>query len=271
MVIASNEYAALRKRGDFSSRRRSRKSFGNSIYPGMSYSSGGGYNKIVASYAKIGSGICNYIGSDCAFIGAGANNCNDGNCGSIIGAGYGNAIIGASSLRPDQSVIGGGECNTISSYAGAGENRINSRHNFIGGGICNCICGANCNAIGGGNNNEICGDYGFIGGGFANKISACNINNVIGGGSGNSISGNCSAILGGSGNTISAGYDWAGVFGCDVTAVGACAFHANTFIAQDICVITSAGSAFLALPPGSLYTCSGYSATTPFLRPVFIK
>jgi len=47
------------------------------------------------------------------------------------------------------------------------------------------------------------------------------------------------AILGGSGNCIPSGCNYVGIFGCNITAVTCCAFHANTFVAQNMCDASS--------------------------------
>ena len=72
--------------------------------------------------------------------------------------------------------------------------------------------------------------YGVIGGGSFNTVSAC-YSSILGG-TNNNISDNYSAILGGKGNTVSHAY--AAAFGCNVSSVVDCAFHANNFVAQNI-------------------------------------
>ena len=61
-------------------------------------------------------------------------------------------------------------------------------------------------------------------------------------GSNNTVSANYSAILNGSGNTISNSYQYATISGCNITAVMGCAFHANEFVAQNMCCSTTCGS-----------------------------
>ena len=57
---------------------------------------------------------------------------------------------------------------------------------------------------------------------------------VVGGGYCNIVCGNFSAILGGSCNVIPSGCNYVGIFGCNVTAVANCAFHANTYVATNM-------------------------------------
>ena len=73
--------------------------------------------------------------------------------------------------------------------------------------------------------------YSFIGAGCCNVIS--NGCSSIVGGFCNTISGGYSSILGDSGNS-DGGFDYAGVFGCNVTAVASCALHSNNFVAQNM-------------------------------------
>ena len=44
----------------------------------------------------------------------------------------------------------------------------------------------------------------------------------------------------GSSNTVGAGHTYAGIFGCNVTAVMSCAFHANNFVAKNLTLLTGA-------------------------------
>jgi hypothetical protein len=59
----------------------------------------------------------------------------------------------------------------------------------------------------------------------------------------------CSYAITG-GNTIN-NFQFAGVYGCKVSAVVSCALHANNFVAQDMPDQTA-----LPLPSGTLYYCS---------------
>ena len=199
-----------------------------------------------------------------SFIGGGNNNNIFSALSSIVGG------VGQSVSSP-YSFIGGGDSNFIG---------INSDCSFIGGGNCNCIQGLSSFIGGGGwfdgvaiisHGNCVCGDFGFIGGGsdnFIDSTGSFNTYGVIGGGQincifpgtnhssilngyQNQVSGSCSAILGGSGNS-DGGFNWAGVFGCNVMGVAACAFHSNTFVAQNMYNATGG----LPLPPtGTLYYC----------------
>ena len=65
-------------------------------------------------------------------------------------------------------------------------------------------------------------------------ISEAQIITTYAGCSSNTVSGAYSAILGGSDNTVSAAYSYAGIVGCNISAVSSCALHANNFVAQNM-------------------------------------
>ena len=113
----------------------------------------------------------------------------------------------------------------------------NSSYAMIGAGVCNCI-------ITTAGTTYSC--YSFIGAGKLNTI-ASSCNSSIVGGQNNTISGMYSSILGGSGNAVPSTVQYAGVFGCNVTAVQSCAMHANNFVAQNMPLAPGSGI------PGSLY------------------
>ena len=73
--------------------------------------------------------------------------------------------------------------------------------------------------------------YAFIGAGRLNTI--CNQGTSIVGGNQNTVSGIYSSILGGSGNNDN-GKDYVGIYGCNVSGVLSCAFHANNFVGQNL-------------------------------------
>ena len=87
--------------------------------------------------------------------------------------------------------------------------------------------------MGGYNDNEVCNSHSSIVTGQLNVVSGAF--GFIGSGRENTVTGDCSAILGGSGN--SAGHDWAGIFGCDISSVLACAFHANNIVVPDMPIV----------------------------------
>jgi hypothetical protein len=60
---------------------------------------------------------------------------------------------------------------------------------------------------------------------------------------------NADKVLGGSGNTVT--HNYAAVFGCNIVTNQAKAFHANSFVAQDMPDETG-----LPYPTGTLYYCS---------------
>jgi len=93
--------------------------------------------------------------------------------------------------------------------------------------------------------------WNVIGGGDKNCIyNGANYASVLGGGS-NHVSGSFSSILGGCGNS-DGGFNWAGVFGCNVTGVLPCAFHANNFVAQNM---AGPYTGTPLVPTGGLYYC----------------
>ena len=75
--------------------------------------------------------------------------------------------------------------------------------------------------------------------------------NAIFGGYGHCIGDDCSAVLGGMCN-YSGGVAFTGYFGCNISGVQACAFHANTLVAASMCNGTGGGPS----TPGILYYCN---------------
>ena len=243
---------------------------------------GGGYDHcLIASHmAGIFSGQQSCIKcSNLSFIGGGSRNCitgsnssicpinaisgglsnciENGSCNSFIGAGYCNCIVGSFS-----TISGGGNFNSCGGSTRLLGNKICSDGSFIGGGQNNFIDTASgCSVIGGGGGwcysggsftycgNCIKGEGSFIGGGQANCIIAsCS---VIGGGYCNLVCGDYSAILGGCCNSVPAGCSYVGIFGCNITAVTNKAFHANTFVATNMCCVS------MSLPTAcTLYYCN---------------
>ena len=189
-----------------------------------------------------------------SFIGGGAFNKTCSDFSSIVG-GDSNTIFGAG------SVIGGGGTNTIfSKNSGIFSGSTNcidtdSDFSFIGGGATNYInCTAINSFIGGGQSNTIekTATYNSIVGGKENAIAENRCFSSVLGGTNNAVNGNYSAILGGSNNTVPSGCCYIGIFGCNVTGVTNCAFHANNFVAQNM-------PTFASGPSGSFYktTISG--------------
>ena len=60
------------------------------------------------------------------------------------------------------------------------------------------------------------------------------------------------AIIGGLGNTIGAAYQYAGVFGCNISAVASCTFHVHCVNACSTPIYPGAGS----FPPGTVFICN---------------
>jgi len=122
----------------------------------------------------------------------------------------------------------------------------------------------NSNVISGGSSNSVYSSFSFIGGGSANSISG--MYSSIVGGTSNTVNGACSAILGGCGNTISAAYQYAGIFGCNITASSSYAFHTNCLIACSTPKYIGSGT----FPTGTIFTCDGVHALPSNACPLFV-
>jgi hypothetical protein len=173
---------------------------------------------------------------------------------TVIAGGRSNRILSGGYFA--YNFVGGGASNVVNSssnaaIAGGCSNRITSGYNgFVGGGYLNKIVGGSCNAIVGGQANSVNGVHNFIGGGYGNTLTRA-----------------CSAILGGCNNS-DGGVAFAGIFGCNVTAVVPNAFHANSFVAQNIkCALTL--PTFALLLPGELYITTVSPSWCG--QPVFIR
>ena len=140
---------------------------------------------------------------------------------------------------------------------GGDSNTASGNPAFIGGGFNNSATAPYASIMGGGNNTASCNN-GFIGAGFLNNVTA--FSTMIGsgcqstasgcyssvvGGALNTASGIYSAVLGGKSNIASCAYS--GIYGCNITSVLACAFHANRYVATNL-PDSSAG-----LPSGTLW------------------
>ena len=259
-------------------------------------------------YNFIGNGNAHLVTGSNNFLGGGNNNqinsfVGSSVFGSVIVGGENNLICDNGSIIASDSFIGGGSDHHVygakSVVAGGLHNYVYSSCSFIGGGACNNIhlC-YDMNTIVGGCQNSIGSSitsgsgftvgYSIIGGGVNNCIDStptgiskfdfiddgCN-NTVCAGtnhsgifsGYQNCVSGSCSVVLGGSGNN-DGGYNYVGIFGCNVTGVVANGFHVNEVVIQDIPVVNAVG--FLGLVQGQLYTNVAYPAA--FLgRPIYIK
>ena len=109
-----------------------------------------------------------------------------------------------------------------------------------------------------GPDNKTDAQYASVFGGL-NIVGSRATHAVIGGGSGNKVSGSCSAILGGV-NNCDNGHPFTGIFGNGIVAapftgsfVGQSAFWANAMVVPNIPFLpTSAG--YGSLPLGTLYT-----------------
>ena len=197
-----------------------------------------GNNAAICPNHTIGGGgdnlIFNAVANNCSysFIGGGFRNCICNSSKSVIAGGGGSCLFGAVTCNFGNLISGG--------YG-----------NFLGGGQCNVISSSSCNSVIGGGGGWACvsavtycgnciqGNGSFLGGGQVNCIIAnCS---VIGGGYCNTVCGDYSAILGGNCNCVPHGCNYVGIFGCNITAVTNCAFHANTFVAN--CMFDGTGGA----------------------------
>ncbi|OJW85287.1 MAG: hypothetical protein BGO69_06630 [Bacteroidetes bacterium 46-16] len=177
---------------------------------------------------------------------------------NTIANGYQNNITNCSLYNN----VTNGRANLISGYDNIAAANYANMYNSIGNGYNNFITGNSYhNTIGGGLNNYIFRTAtlltgNVIGGGGANCITSSY--SVISGGCNNSISGAYSAILGGSGNTDS-GYNYVGIFGCNIAATCPGFFYVNDLVT---CSIPAGNPATCAppgtVPPGGLYfVCIG--------------
>jgi hypothetical protein len=65
------------------------------------------------------------------------------------------------------------------------------------------------------------------------------------------------------------GFNWAGIFGCDITAVADCTFHVNCLNAKDTPVWTGSG---LPFPIGTVFSCNSGGAGVPLgALPLFVQ
>ncbi|MBS1586696.1 MAG: hypothetical protein JSS82_14265 [Bacteroidetes bacterium] len=158
-------------------------------------------------------------------------------CASFIGSGYCNVTNNGYS-----TIVGGsGNCitgtgNSVSFIGGGSYNTISATHSGIVAGRGNCVAS----------------DFSGIVAGCANTITSSADCAFIGGGNANCITGAFSAVLGGCGN-FDNGNAYAGLFGCNVIAVQACAMHSNNFVAQNIPAASTGTVPPIGAQPGSLY------------------
>ena len=177
---------------------------------------GGGINNLVGSTAKqsiIAGGLSNRINSMNSTISGGtANDISVNSRLSFVGGGDTNVITHTSSSSSINSVISGGNKNTVlnSSYAaidGGRQNTIttSSHYSSIGGGQSSTITNSDYASISGGTLNTIHSSrFAFIGSGNTNTIGTGSTASVIGGGEVNDIGTNApqSVIVGGIDNDI---------------------------------------------------------------------
>jgi hypothetical protein len=160
----------------------------SNIYSTGSVIIGGSGHIISGDYDVIAGGAANDISGingNFNFIGGGSGICIEESAYSSSVGGLNNDII-----TGDYSVIAGGKNNLIS-----GNQAVQDRYNFIGGGLSNTITGVASSAIMGGEVNHIEGINSFIGGGNTNNVYGEYA--FIGGGEGNIARGDFAAILAG--------------------------------------------------------------------------
>ena len=158
---------------------------------------GGKQNEIITSGGSIAGGMDNLLdtASGWSFIGSGEiNSIKNATHGVIVG-GHENRIQGSSGGDANQSYIGGGDSNLITSQIAV-----------INGGFGNIVTGYN-GTIGGGRRHVLAGNGGVIGGGFKDTIESNVLTGAIGGGANNKIrdTAHHAVISGGSGNLIDTG------------------------------------------------------------------
>ncbi len=212
------------------------------------------YGKGVHGHSFIGGGKTNCIFGAFSFIGDGEQNTIQSGIGGVlysaIVGGDQNTISDDGILPAASSFIGGGQSNNVfgqlASVVGGSGNSAHGQLSFIGGGIANNVfinsnssgvvsgcqnsignilgtgLGAANSFIGGGGNNCIddagsTTGWATIGGGAGNCIFPGTNHSSIFGGSGNFVSGSCSAILGGANNS-DGGFPNTAVFGNTLVA-----------------------------------------------------
>ena len=167
----------------------------------------------------------------------------------------GSTLMPASPRKARLAGDGSGTSNYIGNLAGTG---LGIQNSFIGGGSANCIDDGTAvisyGVIGGGNYNCIAPGTSFasVFNGQNNCICAATDYASIFSGQNNCVAGNYSSILGGSGNS-DGGIPYVGIFGCNITGVMPCAFHANEFVAQNMPGPYTGGP--LPAPTGGLFYC----------------
>ena len=207
----------------------------NTLLSEYSIISGGRNNQLdnLAHYSAISAGQDNRIFSQFSVVGGGVMNSISLNSNrSIIAGGDTNQITHSGSSTSTNSVINGGNKNTITSsnrsiigggaynavtsssnsiVAGGTHNTIttSSDYSTIGGGFTGTITTSDYAAITGGRSNAIGSgsDYSFVGTGQSNAIGSTSTHSFIGSGNSNSIGNNAtqSVVVGGNDNDIANG------------------------------------------------------------------
>ncbi|MEY5130349.1 MAG: hypothetical protein RL734_416 [Bacteroidota bacterium] len=177
----------------------------NTLLSEYSIISGGRNNQLdnLAHYSAISAGQDNRIFSQFSVVGGGVMNSISLNSNrSIIAGGDTNQITHSGSSTSTNSVINGGNKNTITS----------SNRSIIGGGAYNAVTSSSNSIVAGGTHNTITtsSDYSTIGGGFTGTITTSDY----------------AAITGGRSNAIGSGSDYSFVGTGQSNAIGTTSTHA---------------------------------------------
>jgi hypothetical protein len=208
-------FPCARQSGDWLPLRRSRETTPNNYFFGAGKKD---YGQL-GFYNTLGGGSFNNANGNYTFVGGG---CQNG--------------VHACSIF---STVVGGCSNSIGLLTATG---FGATFSFLGGGGGNCIDSVN----------TVNTTYGVLGGGQNNIVCASTNHSSIFSGFNNKVSGSCSSILGGA-NNCDNGFNYVGIFGCNVVGALNNAFHVNQLIAQNI----QAGNALTCAPPASLATIPG--------------
>ena len=244
----------------------------SNIYSTGSVIIGGSGHIISGDYDVIAGGAANDISGingNFNFIGGGSGICIEESAYSSSVGGLNNDII-----TGDYSVIAGGKNNLIS-----GNQAVEDRYNFIGGGETNTITGVGFAAImggstnhlegvnsfiGGGNSNNVYGEYAFIGAGESN-IARGDFAAILAG-ENNIADGQGAVIVGGDSNFASGDYSLVGGKLSKASGDYSYAFGRKALVAA-----THSGAAVLADGQDRTHTSSGdYTLNLDFASGVYI-
>ncbi len=193
---------------------------------------GGSENTNSGQNSGILSGNLNSVASNESAIGGGVSNTiSSSGFRSFIGAGSTNTV------SVNFSAVVGGQNNTVSGgineFIGGGQgNSVSVNYSAIGGGQSNSITGGQFLFIGGGSSNSASINNAVIGGGANNAVTGGQYGAILGGSS-NTVTGNSASILGGVSNSVSGQYS-AVVGGQNLTLTGAQSLGFSTGAAMTV-------------------------------------